>query len=606
MGKGTIISGGIGGEYSVQIEHLTTELNANIAKNTASLATVNAQIAIETDADKLTTLKLKKASLLADQKYLQGLAAKINTTGWCVDVTENMTGTVGTIEVPGERRTFVNLQNDNTHTPARDGQLEKAGAGKTAAVIWNLAMLPGWQKWKPTYRYATITSLNISSSDYGNDYCDVTLESAISTQQSLDVNQTTTLSNVPIKYMDCNGAGFKVGDVVIVRFKGQDWNDPVVIGYKEEPKYCHHIALIVVYLQRLVADGGFGYWEKSSVIAWDAKNDKLLKGPVDVDDEDLQKWYGYRDVITSSNLAHTLCGTYYGTSGLLPANRVDWDKQNGRFGYSTQASGCPLLVPDGVDHWLWGAPYNVYPEEYSYHILAATWDPSDSYDYSRFPISGYINAIIGDNEAPTLAGIRTEGDYCLTVNMDGDKWPSDGTHYDANGNLLYHYAGDWKNWTKTSTLSHVLTFHTPLGGGSKSLGFTWVSVWPGDGYPYTNTWSGRYAQPEWSAFDFKLFLAYTKNVFVNVCVRQHMLTHYAAYTGDGEQQPLTNTMPREIYVEGNALYDRNSVYGVDWITAGRNSAFEAAVKGAIEQAYTLNGITDNYVREAYLTVQFLR
>jgi hypothetical protein len=45
---------------------------------------------------------------------------------------------------------------------------------------------------------------------------------------------------------------------------------------------------------------------------------------------------------------------------------------------------------------------------------------------------------------------------------------------------------------------------------------------------------------------------------------------------------------------------------VNWIGAGRNSALEAQVKAAIEQTYILNGITDNYVREATLTVQFLR
>lgn len=604
MGKGTIISGGIGGEYSVEIAHRLTVLNDNIAKNTASLVTVNAQIAAETDKDKLTKLKLTKASLLAEQKYLQELATKINTTGWCVDVTEDMTGTVGTIEVPGERGTFVNIHSDNVHTPARDGKLQKAGAGKTAAVIWNLAMLPGWQKYKPTYRYGTITSLTISESEGGTDYCDVTLEASVSTQQSLDVNQTTTLSNVPIEYMDCNGAGFKIGDVVVVQFTNQDWNSPKVIGYKTKPKYCHHIALISVFLRRLTKltsspDNDFvtTFLPKKAVVAWDAKNNEVIKASVDYDDEDFQKWYQMRDIISSSSHIPTICGTYYGIIGIEPENRVNFDSEHGVFDYSTQASGCPLLVPGGVDSWDWGYPYGSYPEIYSWHIEAARWsldELGNFYDYSRFPYSGYINATIGDNETPTLTGIRTESDYLLIINMDGDQWPSNGVHYDANGNLIYHYAGDWINYTKTTQKTELVTFRAPLGNATKSFDFSTISIWPGDGYPGTDTSTIFYAQPGYWAFDFNLFLAYTKNVFVDVCIRQHMLNY------NNEQQP------REIYVQGNALYDRKSIYDVNWIAAGRNSAFEAAVKAAIEKAYTINGVTDNYVREAYLTIQFLR
>lgn len=599
MGKGTIISGGIGGEYSVEIAHRLTVLNDNIAKNTASLVTVNAQIAAETDKDKLTKLKLTKASLLAEQKYLQELATKINTTGWCVDVTEDMTGTVGTIEVPGERGSFVNLHNDNAHTPARDGQLEKAGAGKTAGVIWNLAMLPGWQKWKPTYRYATITALTISETEGGTDYCDVTLESAVSTQQSLDVNQATTLSNVEIDYMDCNGAGFKVGDIVVVQFTGQDWNSPKVIGYKTKPKYCHHIALIAVYLIRLTKplylvddypDKNFTDYSfaKKAVIAWDAKNNKIIKGPVDYDDANFQKWYQMRDVITSSSASRVLCGTV----DSLPAIP----------GTVTQPSGCQMLVPGGEDTWYVGptAPDLTVPSATSKQILAAKSPMGEIYDYSMHPVSGYIQTTIGDNEELTTTGVRTESVSSGTDGIVGEKWTlPDG--YDEYGN--WHETGDWISYTKTSQGSYTYTYYTPLGGGSNTWGVTVITTKSPPGDVVTNS-SGFDMIESYHSFDLNLFLAYTKNVFVDVCIRQQTMTRHPAAVNYYEG--VRTILPREIYVEGNALYDRNSVYGVDWITAGRNSAFEAAVKSAIEQAYTINGITDNYVREAKLVFQFLR
>lgn len=568
MGKGTIISGGIAGEYSVQIEHQVKVLNADIAKNTASLATVNAQIAAETDADKLTKLKLKKASLLATKKYLDDLATQINTTGWCVDVTENMVGTVGTIEVPGERGSFVNLHSDNAYSAARDGQLEKAGAGKTAGVIWNLAVLPGWQKWKPTYRYGIITALEVSEIEGGTDTCDLTLEESKSTQQDLDVNQATTLSNVPIDYMDCNGAGFEVGDVATVKFTNQDWSSPVVIGYKKEPKYCHPIVMISVTLRRLKIDQywypgqGSSEFLKSAVMVWDPKNDKLLKGPVSSIDADFLKWYGYRDIVSSTNVPSYECGTIDGNAGCLDRNAMMLPE-----GY-TQPSGCQILIPGGEDFYKWFESTDPYPHIFQYHVLAANRNQYPS-EYSEHPRSAYINSIIGDNEDPTVTGIRSE------TQCDGI----------SSGAFL-------------SAATYTFNYHTPLGGGSKETYVEYGSVGGGNyGYLYNFDLQDMYM-----GFDFKLLMRYNKRIFVNICVRQHMYTRYYA----GPEPAATETLPREIIIEGNALYDRNKIYDVNWIGAGRNATFEAAVKSAIEQAYTLNGITDNYVREAYLTIQFLR
>jgi len=38
--------------------------------------------------------------------------------------------------------------------------------------------------------------------------------------------------------MECNGAAFEEGDEVVIEFQGQDWNNPRVIGFKENPKPC--------------------------------------------------------------------------------------------------------------------------------------------------------------------------------------------------------------------------------------------------------------------------------------------------------------------------------------------------------------------------------
>jgi hypothetical protein len=110
----------------------------------------------------------------------------------------------------------------------------KAVSACFPAQAWYLsALLPGWQKWKPTHRYGTITAI-----DYDADTCTVLLDAAKSSQQGLNINLLSVLVNVPVQYMTCNAAAFEVGDSVLVQFTGQSWDSPVVIGFKANPKPC--------------------------------------------------------------------------------------------------------------------------------------------------------------------------------------------------------------------------------------------------------------------------------------------------------------------------------------------------------------------------------
>lgn len=97
----------------------------------------------------------------------------------------------------------------------------------------NLAILPGWQRHRPTYRWGTITKL-----DKDADRADVNLASATSVAQNLNINQRDTLTNVPVVYMTCNAKAFEEGDNVVVEFEAQDWDKPRVIGFLSEPKEC--------------------------------------------------------------------------------------------------------------------------------------------------------------------------------------------------------------------------------------------------------------------------------------------------------------------------------------------------------------------------------
>jgi len=237
MGKGTIQSDLGSGHYSVELNLARDGYNATVASINAQITTLTAYIATLPAGAEKNLAELRKTAL---EKRLTYMAANFpadpTINAWCADSTEGLSGEVGTIEVPGERGS-VNIQpgygGNAVYDSARDGQLGHPLNNPPEGTWYNLAMLPGWQKWQPTYRYGTITAKPTV------DTADVTLDAATSSQQSLDVNQTPTLSDVPISYEDCDGDAFSVTDEVLVKFTSQNWANPVIVGFKDNPTPCY-------------------------------------------------------------------------------------------------------------------------------------------------------------------------------------------------------------------------------------------------------------------------------------------------------------------------------------------------------------------------------
>jgi len=118
-----------------------------------------------------------------------------------------------------------------------DGSLLARELMSPEQVYFNAAILPGWQRDLPTYRWATVTSIN-----FDDDKIDVTIGNATSSAQSLNVNKFSSLSSVPVEYADddseCNCRAFGTGDRVVVELIGLDWADPKIIGYLDNPRPC--------------------------------------------------------------------------------------------------------------------------------------------------------------------------------------------------------------------------------------------------------------------------------------------------------------------------------------------------------------------------------
>lgn len=190
---------------------------------------------VENAQRQISMLQTKKASLLEEKERLED-AIEVETKDiWCCDYSNKLSGDVGTIEVttnsdkpiivPGHPKGTLSVYDYAKH--GIFNPLYNAGVPNSLTAF---CIEPGWRKWKPFYRTGTLTS---KTANTGN----VSLDSAFAdANRNLGVNQTATLSNVPIDYMGIGGALFRSGDKVVVKFLNKDWSQPRIIGFVDHPR----------------------------------------------------------------------------------------------------------------------------------------------------------------------------------------------------------------------------------------------------------------------------------------------------------------------------------------------------------------------------------
>lgn len=293
MGYARILSGGPDGRYSIELDYgqsyktallaalsvLLAQLDTAIAQNDALIAEADAEIAAQmvkveeaqaaviassvnlaagsprpdTFAFKFElkvlsdlrrrfaplrikrdALNFERAQTLRRVAYWTTFNPVENRNAWCVDLTEDAAigSYVATADIPGESNLIV-LAPGCRAWAAGDGILSARELMSPPQAFLNAAILPGWQKFKPTYRWGTC----VAKDDDANTMT-VELSSQKSSAQSLGINQADTLTNVPVEYMTCNSRAFEIDDRVVVQFVGQAWVSPKVIGFLDNPKPC--------------------------------------------------------------------------------------------------------------------------------------------------------------------------------------------------------------------------------------------------------------------------------------------------------------------------------------------------------------------------------
>lgn len=133
-------------------------------------------------------------------------------------------GTVyGTIDIPGDDQAVVLKASVATDA---DGRLFATNVMSPEQAYLNAAILPGWQRHTPFYRKGIITAIN-----RGENSCSITLDAEASMAQGLNVNELSSLTDVPFVYGTCGHEAFVTGDHVIIEFVDNDWLQPRVTAF---------------------------------------------------------------------------------------------------------------------------------------------------------------------------------------------------------------------------------------------------------------------------------------------------------------------------------------------------------------------------------------
>ncbi|MFZ7127004.1 MAG: hypothetical protein ACOWWM_12705 [Desulfobacterales bacterium] len=276
MGRGTIISNLGEGQYTVRLDY-------GQARYLAAVQAANDQIdyyegLLATLAEGTTEYDLCRVQMLGLSKRLAWLTdhapEEPEISAWCADYTVDLSGDVGTVEIPDERGTVL-IKPSYTmgrSADASDGQIVPAVAMTPAQAFFNRAIMPATQLRLPRYRTGTVANLNVEAAT-----CDVSLDAAESSIQGRDVNEESSLAGVPIEYMTCNAEVFENGDHVVVEFQARDWSGPRVIGFVDHPERCT-IQYLVLEVKASQLVNGIWTAVPSYAVIWDVAAGAVAAG----------------------------------------------------------------------------------------------------------------------------------------------------------------------------------------------------------------------------------------------------------------------------------------------------------------------------------------
>ena len=153
------------------------------------------------------------------------------------------------------REFFVNESDFNILPPGSsyiaDSELRYLETMNSNAIFYNYCMEPGALKWKPTWRYATIISINTGNHTCSIYLIDATLERVLKNVGNkgdpYSLNDKFVYNDVQINYPPCNSFAFEPLDEVLVLFREFDLDKPIVLGFRRAPVQCESRSWIQLF-----------------------------------------------------------------------------------------------------------------------------------------------------------------------------------------------------------------------------------------------------------------------------------------------------------------------------------------------------------------------
>lgn len=215
--------GGRLGTAQAALDDVESQITAAEAAQTTLAANLSsAQTAYLAVQNATTDAAVKRATKALSDKQFELSGLRVRRVGLAKRVTELQ-----------QQQAYWTARPASAEPDVGDGYVRARELMSPAQAFFNAALLPGWQRWRPTYRWGVLSGIN-----WDDDTADVQLAEALSSAQRLPVNHAASLSAVPVSYMHCDARCFSLGERVVVRFRGQEWSEPEVIGYLDTPRPC--------------------------------------------------------------------------------------------------------------------------------------------------------------------------------------------------------------------------------------------------------------------------------------------------------------------------------------------------------------------------------
>jgi len=198
----------------------------------------------------------------------------LNASAWCADLTEGLTGEVGTIEIDDETNKPNNQEiiiNAGGATNPAIGTVTPVASMLDYEAVYRIITLPMYQNLRPRYRAGKITAISAGANTCSVSFASEYHYSSIigEHRERFELFKSYSISDVPAQYLTCNIDAFSVGDYVIVDFKGS-WKTPTVIGFVSSPKSCGVHGFVFDYsgIRRFAKTSGKGIVSITSGVSY--------------------------------------------------------------------------------------------------------------------------------------------------------------------------------------------------------------------------------------------------------------------------------------------------------------------------------------------------